>query len=59
LPNLDILEKRLRDRTIESKKCIQKRLKQSNKMEMGDGETPENFDLVVVNDVIKEAYVTL
>jgi len=52
------LEKRLRGRGTDAEECIQKRLLRASE-EMDYGETPGNFDLILVNDDIEEAYNTL
>jgi len=57
-PTMKVLEERLRGRGTESEENIQKRLDRSREeMAYGDGEG--NFDLVLVNDDIDEAYKTL
>ncbi|GIX70019.1 guanylate kinase [Caerostris darwini] len=54
-PSLEVLEKRLRSRNTESEDSLQKRLARA-KEELVYGETPGNFDLIVVNDDLEDAY---
>ncbi|GFY49856.1 guanylate kinase [Trichonephila inaurata madagascariensis] len=54
-PSIEVLEKRLRNRNTESEESLQKRLARARE-ELVYGETPGNFDLIVVNDDLEEAY---
>lgn len=54
-PSVDILEKRLRGRGTENEESIKKRLARA-KEELSYGETPGNFDLVLVNDDAVDTY---
>ncbi|XP_055949619.1 guanylate kinase-like isoform X2 [Argiope bruennichi] len=57
-PSIEVLEERLRNRNTESEESLQKRLARA-KEELVYGETPGNFDLVLVNDDLEEAYKQL
>ena len=55
-PNLDLLEKRLRDRKTESEEAIQARLEQA-KIELEyENLNRNNFDFIIVNDDVNIAY---
>ncbi|XP_008302877.1 guanylate kinase isoform X2 [Stegastes partitus] len=54
-PSMEILEKRLRDRKTESEESLQKRL-HAAKVEIAFSKEPGVFDVIVVNDVLEEAY---
>jgi guanylate kinase len=56
--NLEVLEKRLRDRGTETEDAILKRTANA-KAEMEYGEVEGNFDKVVVNDGLEEAKVEI
>ncbi len=53
-PSIDELEKRLRGRKTETEDSIQKRLSVAAK-EIAYGDTPGNFDLIIVNDNVEAA----
>jgi len=53
-PSMDELERRLRGRQTETEESIQKRLSAAA-AEMEYGETPGNFDLIIVNDDVEAA----
>jgi guanylate kinase len=53
-PSLGLLEERLRDRGTESEEAIQKRTANA-KGECDYGNTPGNFDKVVINEVLEDA----
>eukprot|EP00095_Tigriopus_kingsejongensis_P010962 maker-scaffold129_size324999-snap-gene-2.24 protein:Tk10962 transcript:maker-scaffold129_size324999-snap-gene-2.24-mRNA-1 annotation:"guanylate kinase-like" len=57
-PSLAILEERLRDRGTESESAIAKRLAKAAQ-EIEYGETLDNFDAVIVNTDVNEAYEEL
>ncbi|XP_014205944.1 guanylate kinase isoform X2 [Copidosoma floridanum] len=57
-PSIQELEKRLVGRKTETNDSMQRRLS-SAKAEIEFGETPGNFDLVVINDNIDKAYEKL
>eukprot|EP00092_Neocalanus_flemingeri_P060246 GFUD01072191.1.p1 GENE.GFUD01072191.1~~GFUD01072191.1.p1 ORF type:complete len:241 (-),score=55.45 GFUD01072191.1:61-783(-) len=57
-PSREALEKRLRARRTESEESLAKRLAAAE-AEMVYGETPGNFDLVIVNDELEKAYSEL
>jgi guanylate kinase len=57
-PNIQVLEERLRQRGTETEESINKRLSRA-KYEMVYGEEDGNFDKVIVNDNINEAYQSL
>jgi guanylate kinase len=57
-PCVQTLEARLRSRGTDSEEAILKRLKQA-KEELAYGEIPGNFDVVLVNDDVEEAYSNL
>lgn len=57
-PSMRVLEERLRARKTESEESLLKRL-EAAKLELEYGDTPGNFDLVVVNDDLDEAYAKL
>ena len=50
-PSIDELEKRLRGRNTETEESLKRRLSAAA-AEISYGETPGNFDLIVVNDDI-------
>ncbi|KAG8193859.1 hypothetical protein JTE90_011420 [Oedothorax gibbosus] len=54
-PSIEVLEQRLRSRNTESEESLQKRLAKA-KEELVYGEIPGNFDLIIVNDDVEEAY---
>lgn len=57
-PSLPTLESRLRSRGTETEESITKRLTQA-KQELEYGEAPGNFDVVLINDDVEEAYSNL
>lgn len=57
-PSVEELECRLRDRGTESPESLQRRL-DAAKEEIEYGNTPGNFDLVVVNTSVDKAYSSL
>eukprot|EP00090_Calanus_glacialis_P020739 TRINITY_DN31_c0_g1_i1.p1 TRINITY_DN31_c0_g1~~TRINITY_DN31_c0_g1_i1.p1 ORF type:complete len:240 (+),score=56.71 TRINITY_DN31_c0_g1_i1:33-752(+) len=57
-PSREALEKRLRARRTESEESLAKRLAAAD-AEMEYGETPGNFDIVIVNDDLEKAYSKL
>eukprot|EP01038_Epipyxis_sp_PR26KG_P003983 gene3983-5706_t len=57
-PSFEALEERLRKRNTESHEQIARRL-QNAKSEIAFGETPGNFDLVLINDHIDSSYAKL
>ncbi|XP_060772555.1 guanylate kinase isoform X4 [Neoarius graeffei] len=57
-PTMDVLEKRLRARQTESEDSLRKRL-QAALMEMEFSKEPGQFDVVIVNDNLDEAYEKL
>lgn len=54
-PSLAVLEERLRARKTESEESLKKRLDTAH-TEMDYGMEPGNFDKIIVNDVLEEAY---
>ena len=54
-PSLEILEQRLRGRGTETEESLKKRL-EAAKVDMVYGEASGNFDLVIINDKLDEAY---
>lgn len=57
-PSMDVLEKRLRARQTESEESLQKRL-QVALIEMEFSKQAGQFDVVIVNDILDEAYEKL
>ncbi|KAL0279186.1 UNVERIFIED_CONTAM: hypothetical protein PYX00_000796 [Menopon gallinae] len=57
-PNLETLQKRLRDRGTETEETLERRLRVARE-EIEYGDTPNNFDLVLVNDSIEKSYEQL
>ena len=57
-PNMQVLEQRLRCRGTETEEAIRKRLDAAD-MEMAYGDTPGNYDYVIVNDDLDVAYEQL
>ncbi|XP_043832939.1 guanylate kinase isoform X1 [Dromiciops gliroides] len=57
-PSLDILEKRLRDRKTETEESLKKRLAAAAR-DMESSQEPNLFDLIIINDDLEEAYMTL
>jgi len=57
-PHLEVLETRLKNRGTESEESIRRRLERA-KDELEFGEVKGNFDTVIVNDEIEEAYLAL
>ena len=57
-PSLPALEQRLRTRGTESDAAVAERLKRARD-ELEYGEQPGNFDVVLVNDDVEEAYSNL
>lgn len=57
-PSLDELESRLRKRNTENDESLKMRLKIANE-EMKYAEDPNNFDFVVINDNLENAYYQL
>jgi len=57
-PSREALEKRLRARRTESEESLARRLSAAN-AEMEYGETPGNFDIVIVNDDLEKAFQEL
>lgn len=57
-PSMQVLEERLRCRGTETEESLSKRL-QSAVKELEYGEQEGNFDLVILNDNLKEAYAQL
>jgi guanylate kinase len=57
-PSREALEKRLRARRTESEDSLAKRLAAAD-AEMEYGETPGNFDIIIVNDDLEKAYQEL
>ncbi|XP_046397101.1 guanylate kinase [Ischnura elegans] len=57
-PSMEILEERLRLRATESEESLSRRL-ETARSELAYGESPGNFDLVLVNDLIEKAYEEL
>ena len=55
---LDILRQRLKGRQTESDEAIEKRLAQAEE-ELVYGSVPGNFDLVLFNDDVDQAYQSL
>ncbi|CAB0013493.1 unnamed protein product [Nesidiocoris tenuis] len=54
-PSLEVLEERLRGRGTETEESLQRRL-DTAKREMVYGETPGNFQAIVVNDDLEKCY---
>lgn len=54
-PSLEILEQRLQGRGTETEESLKKRL-EAAKVDMVYGEAEGNFDLVIINDKLDEAY---
>ncbi|KAF4088637.1 hypothetical protein AMELA_G00057030 [Ameiurus melas] len=57
-PSMDVLEKRLRARQTESEESLQKRL-QVALIDMEFSKEPGQFDVVIVNDILDQAYEKL
>lgn len=57
-PSREVLEERLRGRGTESEEDVQKRLETAKK-ELDFCESSKMFDLIIVNDDLKEAYTQL
>lgn len=57
-PSLEVLEHRLRSRGTESEEVILRRLREARE-QLEYGETPGNFDIILVNDDIEDAYASL
>lgn len=57
-PSFSTLEQRLRTRGTESEEALAARLKRASD-ELAFGEMPGNFDIVLVNDDVEEAYLNL
>jgi len=57
-PSMEVLEKRLRDRKTETEESIKKRLNKARE-ELQFGEEKGNFDVVIVNDDLEDAYKML
>jgi len=57
-PSFQALEQRLRSRGTESEESLLRRLAKARE-ELTYGEVPDNFDVVLVNDDIEEAYSNL
>lgn len=57
-PSMDVLEQRLRLRNTETEESLAKRLAAA-RADMESSKEPGLFDLVIVNDNLDEAYVTL
>lgn len=57
-PSLEVLEERLKARKTETEASLQLRLETAKK-ELVYGETPGNFDIIIVNDDLEEAYLKL
>ena len=57
-PNLPALEERLRCRGTESSAALSERLTRAGE-ELAFGDVPGNFDLVIVNDDVDQAYASL
>ena len=54
-PSLEVLEERLKGRGTETEESLKKRL-EAAKVDMVYGEANGNFDLVIINDKLDEAY---
>ncbi|XP_076327983.1 guanylate kinase-like isoform X3 [Tachypleus tridentatus] len=54
-PSMQVLEERLRGRGTETEESIQRRLSKAEG-EMKYGDTPGNFDLILVNECVKNTY---
>ena len=54
-PSLEILEQRLKGRGTETEESLKKRLELA-KVDMEYGKAEGNFDLLIVNDKIEDAY---
>ena len=57
-PSMEVLEARLRGRKTETEEALKKRLDKARE-ELAFGEVPGNFDVVIVNDDLEEAYKKL
>ena len=57
-PSRAVLEQRLRSRNTETEESLTKRLAAAE-AETQYGDTPGNFDLVIINDVLETAYEQL
>ncbi|XP_060731448.1 guanylate kinase isoform X3 [Tachysurus vachellii] len=57
-PSMDVLEKRLRARKTESEESLQKRL-QAALVEVEFSKEPNQFDVIIINDNLDEAYEKL
>ena len=57
-PDLDVLEDRLRDRATDTEEEIQRALSKA-KDEVSYGEAEGNFDKVIVNEVLEDAFDTV
>ncbi|XP_047670506.1 guanylate kinase isoform X2 [Tachysurus fulvidraco] len=57
-PSMDVLEKRLRARKTESEESLQKRL-QAALVEVEFSKEPDQFDVIIINDNLDEAYEKL
>ena len=54
-PSLEVLEERLKGRGTETEESLKKRLELA-KIDMEYGKAEGNFDLLIVNDKIEDAY---
>lgn len=54
-PSLEVLEERLKGRGTETEESLKKRLELA-KVDMEYGKAEGNFDLLIVNDKIEDAY---
>ena len=57
-PSMEVLEARLRGRKTETEEALKRRLDKARE-ELAFGEEPGNFDVVIVNDDLEEAYKKL
>ena len=57
-PSMEVLEARLRGRKTETEEALKRRLDKARE-ELAFGEAPGNFDVVIVNDDLEEAYKKL
>jgi len=57
-PSIEVLEHRLRSRGTECEEVILRRLREARE-QLEYGETPGNFDIILVNDDIEDAYANL
>ena len=57
-PSMEVLEARLRGRKTETEEALKKRLDKARE-ELAFGEEPGNFDVIIVNDDLEEAYKKL